>query len=567
MEGTSSTPPASGEFSDSERTLLEGHFSNLDKPVFAITTPRQVDRGALMSRYSRTSKSMRRVFLDEFAHNENRGEEFYRRVLTEYGDDSVAELGEAQIAIEGLSNIAVKKIEDRRIGLSFLEKSSRYVDWSRKSGGQYLFYREPAIMESRFADGYLNACNLAFDAYSRSISPMIGYLEEIRPISGYAFTDSSDGTQKLYPRLTDSSDIGSAKKIYRRSVKATALDMLRGLLPASTLTNVGITGNGRAFEYLLTILYSSELKEEQDLAESIKRELDTVIRSFVRRSNNKHGQELQEYLRAVRDTAGQISKAHLAGVGAREGYRTDLCWHDPEDVAMNRVIAALMYEQSPGATYDDIYRHAGAMTREKKAGIIESLAGLRKNRRHRPPRAFEMTGYTFDLINNFGMFRDMHRHRVLTLERQLLTADHGYAVRPEVEGAGIRKEFEECMEATAEAFGKIRAGHPHQAQYVVNFAYNYPYFVHLNLREAVHLIELRTTIQGHPDYRWVAHHMHSRIKDAHPALSRIIRFADTREIDLARLEAEKKIERGRAAGGDAAGRHGSEDGGANKERV
>ena len=109
-----------------------------------------------MSRYSRTSKSMRRVFLDEFcAQREPRRGVLPAGFLTEYGDDSVAELGEAQIAIEGLSNIAVKKIEDRRIGLSFLEKSSRYVDWSRKSGGQYLFYREPTIMESRFADGYL----------------------------------------------------------------------------------------------------------------------------------------------------------------------------------------------------------------------------------------------------------------------------------------------------------------------------------------------------------------------------------------------------------------------------
>ena len=151
-----------GGFSEHDRKLLDGHFSNTDRPVFAITTPRQVDRGALMSRYSRTSKGMRQVFLDEFARNENRGKDFYRRVLTEYGDDSVAELGEAQVAIEGLSNIAVKKIEDRRIGLSFLEKSSRYVDWSRKSGGRYLFYREPAIMESRFADGYLEACNMAF---------------------------------------------------------------------------------------------------------------------------------------------------------------------------------------------------------------------------------------------------------------------------------------------------------------------------------------------------------------------------------------------------------------------
>ena len=145
-------------FTSDECALLKGHFSNIDKQVFVITTPRQVDRGALMSRYSRTSKSMRRVFLDEFARNEDRGEEFYNRVLQEYGDDSVAELGEAQIAIEGLSNIAVKKIEDRRLGLSYLEKSSRYVDWSAKRDGEYLFYREPCIMESEFADRYEEAC-------------------------------------------------------------------------------------------------------------------------------------------------------------------------------------------------------------------------------------------------------------------------------------------------------------------------------------------------------------------------------------------------------------------------
>ncbi len=567
MEGTSSTPPASGEFSDSERTLLEGHFSNLDKPVFAITTPRQVDRGALMSRYSRTSKSMRRVFLDEFAHNENRGEEFYRRVLTEYGDDSVAELGEAQIAIEGLSNIAVKKIEDRRIGLSFLEKSSRYVDWSRKPGGRYLFYREPTIMASEFADGYLNACNLAFYVYSRNINPMAKYIEEIRPIEDCFFMDSSDGTQKPYLYLRYNSDIESAKKVYKRTTKAAALDMLRGLLPASTLTNVGITGNGRAFEYMLTILYSSELKEERELAKSIKRELDTVIRSFVRRSDERYGLELREYLQAVRGTADQISKRYLAGMNRRSGHLTDLCWCDPENVAMNRVIAAVMYEQSPGVPYSDICRRTNKLTQVEKVGIIESLANLRKNRRHRPPRAFEMTGYTFDFINNFGMFRDMHRHRVLTLGRQLLTTDHEYTVPSVINEIGIHKEFKECMETTAEIFEKIRSKHPYQAQYVVNFAYNYPYFMHLNLREAAHLIELRTSVQGHPDYRQVAYNMYREIKKIHPDLSKIIRFADTRGLDLARFEAEKKIEGRRAAGRDAAGRHGSEDGGAGKERV
>jgi len=249
--------------------MLLDHFSNADQPVFAIITPKQVDRGALMSRYSRTDKSMRQVFLDEFLKNPNRGEEFYNRILLEYGDDSVAELGEAQIAIEGLSNIAVKKIEDRRIGLSYLEKSSRYVIWDKKINGKYKFYCEPTIMHSKFADSYLKACNLDFDVYSKNIQPVITYIRE-----KYTFKDSRDGKEKPFSKLKLDGDIKTANIIYRGSTKAKALDILRGLLPASTLTNVGITGNGRAFEYLLTILFSSNLQEERNLASKIKCELD-----------------------------------------------------------------------------------------------------------------------------------------------------------------------------------------------------------------------------------------------------------------------------------------------------
>ena len=161
------------KFSNSDKKVLLNHFSNADDSVFAVTTPQQVDRGALMSRYSRTDKSMRRVFLDEFLTNKKRGEEFYTRVLIEYGDDSVAELGAAQIAVEGLSNIAVKKIEDRRIGLSYLEKSSRYVAWNKKENGNYKFYRDSKIMKSNFADAYIDSCNLDFDVYSKNIEPMI----------------------------------------------------------------------------------------------------------------------------------------------------------------------------------------------------------------------------------------------------------------------------------------------------------------------------------------------------------------------------------------------------------
>src|SRR5207245_4255499 len=175
------------EFSDSEKEILTKHFSNVEDSVFAIITPRQVDRGALMSRYSRTDKSMRKIFLDEFLQNENRGEEFYNKVLLEYGDDSVAELGEAQIAIEGLSNIAVKKIEDRRIGLSYLEKSSRYVTWDKKINQEYKFFKEPDIMNSKYADKYLESCNFDFDVYSRNIQSVINYIKERDPIGNQKF--------------------------------------------------------------------------------------------------------------------------------------------------------------------------------------------------------------------------------------------------------------------------------------------------------------------------------------------------------------------------------------------
>jgi len=173
------------KFSASERKKLLKHFSNIDNSVFVITTPKQVDRGALMSRYSRTDKTMRRVFLDEFLKNQNRGEEFFKRVLLEYGDDSVAELGSAQIAIEGLSNIAVKKIEDRRIGLSYLEKSSRYVAWDKKLNGKYKFFREPTLMKSRFADDYLESCNLDFNIYAKNVQPMLKFIRENDPIENY----------------------------------------------------------------------------------------------------------------------------------------------------------------------------------------------------------------------------------------------------------------------------------------------------------------------------------------------------------------------------------------------
>ena len=528
------------EFSTKEKNILSNHFSNADDNVFAITTPRQVDRGALMSRYSRTDKSMRRIFLDEFLQNKNRGEEFYNRVLIEYGDDSVAELGEAQIAIEGLSNIAVKKIEDRRIGLSYLEKSSRYVAWNKKINGQFRFYREPVLMKSKFGDLYVDTCNFSFDVYSKNIDPMIKYIREKYPIEKYTFKDSKDNTEKLFPKLKEENDIKSANMIYSGSTKAKALDILRGLLPASTITNVGITGNGRAFEYLLTILASSELEEERGLASKIKKELDTTIKAFVRRADDKYGKAFQNYLQQIKNVSKIATKEIKPKV--MSGARTQLVDHESEKIAIDKIITSIIYEQSPSTSYNIIMQQVKKLSDEKKIKIINTFTKLRKNRRHRPSRAFESVYYTFDLLNNFGMFRDFHRHRALTLERQLLTTDHGYNIPDEIKVLGIEKDYRECMEKTKHTFDKIRTKHPEQGQYVVNFAYNYPYFMKFNLREACHLIELRTVPQGHVDYRRVAQQMFKEINRIHPNLSKIMKFVDLKEYDLERFESEKRSE-------------------------
>lgn len=529
------------EFSASEKKILSNHFSNTEGNVFAIITPRQVDRGALMSRYSRTDKSMRRIFLDEFLKNKNRGEEFYNRVLLEYGDDSVAELGEAQIAIEGLSNIAVKKIEDRRIGLSYLEKSSRYVAWNKKEKGKYRFYRDSEITKSKFADMYEDTCNFSFDVYSKNIEPMINYVREKYPIEKYSFKDSTDGKEKTFSKLKNESDIKSANMIYRGSTKAKALDILRGLLPASTLTNVGITGNGRAFEYLLTVLGASELKEEQDLASKIKKELDTTIKSFVRRADDKYGKAFQKYLKDIKIKSKVITKKQIKSKPT-VGTFTKLVDSEPEKNAIDKIITSIIYEQSPSTSYQNILSQVKKISNQEKNKIISDFAKLRKNRRHRPSRAFESVYYTFDLCNNFGMFRDFHRHRALTLERQLLTTDHGYSIPNEIKILGIEKDFKECMQNTKNTFDKIRTKYPEQAQYVVNFAYNYQYYMKFNLREACHLIELRTVPQGHIDYRRVAQQMFHEINRVHPVLSKIMNFVDLKEYDLERFESEKRTE-------------------------
>jgi thymidylate synthase ThyX len=533
-------------FTEEEKSILKIHFSNADRQVFAITTPRQVDRGALMSRYSRTDKTMRRIFLDEFAKNPNRGEEFYRRVLLEYGDDSVAELGEAQVAVEGISNIAAKMIEDRRVGLSYLEKSSRYVAFNQKVSSYYRYAREDKIMSSSHADRYIETCDHSFDTYSKSIQPLQEFLKERESIERFTFFDSMSQKEVSFGNLISDKDIEAARRIYSMTIKAKALDILRGLLPASTMTNIGITGNGRAFEYLLTLMYGSKLKEIRSIAVQLFNELNAVIPSFIRRANDKYGQALQEYTAKTGNAIGDFAKVHLLGIPPEEKPElVRLIDYKDNTQAEVNVISAILYEQAQGQSLHRITNYVKSMPIEERNRLIRAYTEFRTSRRQRPGRAFEMVDYTFELFTNFGIFRDLHRHRILTIERQLLSTRHGYDLPQELVDSGLDKDFRDCMHLSKQVYEEIAKTMPEEAQYVVNFAYRYPYFIKMNLREACHMIELRTAPQGHPDYRIACQKIYREIERVHPQLAQGIKFVDMGKYQLERFDAEKKTEKKR----------------------
>lgn len=532
-------------FTFDEKQKLESHFSNSDRAVFVIITSNQVDRGALMSRYSRTDKTMRRIFIDEFLSNPNRGTEFYNKVLLEYGDDSVAELGTAQCAIEWISNIGAQKIEDHRIGLSFLEKSSRYVAFDKKANGVYKYHRDKKIMSSSFADNFIRSCDLSFETYSKNIAPMQNYLKEKIPIDDLYFYNSANNSETPFNHLSNLDDIENAKKIYNSTIKSKALDILRNFLPSSTLTNLAITGNGRAFEYLLFHVLYSDLDEIRDIGNQLYGELEKYIEPFIKRSKDKYSVLYNDYLIKTRDSIHKILESGLQIYGESNsnsngsGANVKLLSYIPNHEAEVKLVSSILYEYGKDLPQDFLLDYSNSLTDDKRHEIIRLYTQFRQNRRHRPGRAFEVIDYSFGLMTNYGMFRDLHRHRMLTMSRQLLSTKYGYDVPREIAELGIEKDYNDCMYLCDESYKLISPKMPSEAQYVVNFAYRYPYFIKMNLREACHMIELRTTPQGHLDYRNICQQMYSLIKEVNPVIADGIKFVDMNNYDLERFKSEK----------------------------
>jgi thymidylate synthase ThyX len=518
-----------------EIELLKVFTTNSDRSIFALRNLPEVVKGALFSRYSRSEKSLREILVKEFIDaswtidgrpsdtSNEKAEAFYDRVLVGYGDDSVAELGGAHIACEQISNIASLAIEDRRLGISPLEKSTRYVAFDRQIDNKYAYYREPTIMASSYSKLYESTLDNLFATYSKLLPPLLEHLQQISP-----------------------RDNDTSERAYASATKAKAFDLLRGLLPLATLTNVGLYGNGRAFEYLLIVLAASNHPELRDIGAAMQTELDRVIPSFVKRAKTDRGAEYARYLSGIRSRVDRVQKRRTTGKTDKSARTTtdnqpvELVDFDRD--AEIKVVTAILYPHSH-TSFAELATHVAGLKASEREEIIDAYTGGRQSRFHRPGRAFEEAYYTFDMTIDIGAYRDLHRHRVCTQSRQAYTVDLGYVVPAELIAAGLDGEFRAALDRTRTAYHTIAADNPIAAQYLVPFAYKIRARMRFNLREAYHLIELRSGRQGHPSYRAVAHAMYRALNKVHPTLVKAMRFVDFGDYDLERLAAEQKIDR------------------------
>ena len=520
------------EFTPSEADILRRYFTNLDGPVFALVNLPEVVKGALFARYSRSAKSLRRLFLDEFVGDLDmqgdqtvdatiglaRAEELYEKVFFEYGDDSVAQLGGVHLACEQASNVLTKVLEWGRL-MSYLEQSTRYVAYDARLGGRYRYFRDPAVLSSRLGTRYVGDMDRMFDSYSLLLSKVTDHV-----------------------RATVVRDPADSDFVYRQATRAKALDTVRGILPAASLSNVGIYGSGQAFEMLLLRMRAHPLPEARHYADLMLFELRKVIPSFLRRVDlADRGGRWVDYMRSTRGNTNELVRTLLGETPVDQSDVVVLVDFDPD--AEDKLLTAICYPLS-NLPEQQIAERVRAMGADDRAALLRAYVGERENRRHKPGRAFERVDYRFDVLSDYGAFRDMQRHRMLTIDWQTLTPNHGY-VRPElVDDAGMADVFDDAMARSAALYDAMKEEFPEQASYAVSMAYRLRYSMQFNAREAIHMLELRSSPQGHPAYRRVALEMHRLIGEqaGHTGIAAAMNHITDVAPELERLAAERRAE-------------------------
>ena len=524
-------------FTEAERERLRPHFTNLDRPVFALVNLPETVKAALFARYSRYPGTLRRLFLEEFAddlpgaatladHGEGRrAAQLYERIFLGYGDDSVAQLGGAHVACEWVSNVLTKVLQRPRLG-AYLEQSTRYIAYDGPMPGSdpahpgYRYYRDASL-----GPDYERAMDGLFGIYSGALPRVCAWAEN------------------EFPRADDEPAAAHA-----RAIKAKALDLLRGLLPASSLSHMGIFATGQTYEQLILHLLAHPLEEARSYGRMILEELNAVMPSFLTRVERPdRGGQWIGYLES-RERAGRRWAARLGldAAAGPAGPSVTLLRVDGEE---DDLLAALLFEA--GASTEEHAREAvSSLDPETRAELLSDLTGERANRRYRPGRGLEALRYRFEIVADYGAFRDLQRHRMLTIQWQSLTPDLGADIPDQVELAGCGHEYRRALEISGHEYERlVERGLATAAPYALCLSYRIRFVLDLNAREAMQLIELRSGREGHPSYRAVAHEMHAQISSVHPAVGAMMTHVDgDAEPRLERILAEMRSHVRAAAG-------------------
>jgi thymidylate synthase ThyX len=490
-------------FNADEQAILAPYVTNLDRPVFALQHLPEEVIAVLFAYYSRSRDSLRRNLLNlitagdldlldqpptattdmsEFTHAQDKARQFHEKWVVGYGHASVAEHAVAHLAIENVSIVASKVIEDMRLA-SYTEKSTRYVEFDTTH-----YYSLPELHHTEAAALYHDTVKMLFRTYKTLLPRLIAAIKQDLPCS---------------PKQTE--------RGHHNACRAKALDLLRYLLPAGTLTN------------LLTKMLSHPLPEVQHVGALIKTEAQRIIPTLLKYANRNH-------YRAETDDA---MRAMVADLTAPENLQDDPAVrlvHAPED-AETLLVAAILYGYSHHS-WPHILTYVRTLSDERRAQVIDEYL-CRRGPHDAPLRALEHLTYTFEVLVDYGAYRDIHRHRMATQTRQLPSPQHGYSTPEDIIRYGIQDEFDAGMTQAAAAYEQLAREQPHLAPYILPLAYRCRVLITWNLRAMHHFVQLRSAKQGHTSYRRIAQDIYRTLAQHHPLLARYMRV-DLADYALAR---------------------------------
>jgi dTMP kinase len=503
---------------DAGREYLAEAVTDVDGDVYAFSDKLSpITIAAAMARLSRRSDDMRITILDEFAGKADKDAQLLHRVITAYGDDSVQQLGGIHFVIENASNILTKKLEWGRLA-AYLEQSTRYIYFDQKDAQGKYRYHVPGHLKPGVKQRYIEATDAIFDIYSDLVHHLTDYVR-----------NNSAVPEK-------ERDIA-----WKGATKAQACDAVRDILPVSTKSTVGIFASGQAYESLIMHLLSDELPEARITGQKLLEQGRKIIPMFLERADKpERGGAMVAYrantATAVKQLATEYLPDNYSTTTTQPATLVDF-W--PKNELL--LVADMLYEHS-NQSLEQIQSTVNGWPYDQKLEVFRSYMGERLNRRHKPGRAIEKAHYSWDLVCDYGIFRDLQRHRMVDdMNWQLLTPRYGYDIPALIEEAGLTDKFQEAFDISLKLHSELQqAGYPLEAQYATLMGHKMRWKVTYNAREAFHLHELRTTPQGHPGYRKLVLQMHEKLAEVHPLLAEAMIFVNKDEDpELTRLAAER----------------------------